>query len=166
MIHLMNDYKTLRKHILYYTNKVNEDDKLFDYISALEKIPNEQKITTQIECCKMYQANKSTIDNNRQYYKDSMATIKYEIGRGIEYNCFKVKDSNIGKDPNTGQKFESKTDEIIAQIIKNPNSKYCFSVYKRREASHVTLLKPFSLIARYNPESHSMGRKPPVVMNR
>ena len=166
MTHLMNDYKTLRKHILYYTNKVNENDQLFDYLSALEKIPDEQKTPEQIQIYTFYQQNKSNIDNNRQYYKDAVVTIREEIERGIKYDCFKVSDSNIGKDPKTGQKFKSKADEIIAQIIKNPKSEYCFSGYKRRELNHLWFGPVTKLLTGYNPESHSMGRKPPVAINR
>lgn len=115
MTHLMEDYKTLRKHILYYR------------------------------------------DN-----PEAMLIIKSEIERGIKHGCFKVEDSNIGKNPKTDQKFESKADEIIAQIIKNPNSKYCFSGYKRRELDHVfgsisEKLNSFvSKITGYNKSSHGI----------
>jgi hypothetical protein len=119
MTHLMEDYKILRKHILYYKDNL-----------------------------------------------EAMLIIKSEIERGITYDCFKVKDSNIGKDPKTGQKFESKADDVIAQIINNPNSTYCFSGYKRRELNHIfgsiskTLNSFVSRLTGYNKESHQIKQLP------
>ena len=111
----------------------------------------------KLEECKNYLENNQTyIKNEHEYYKDAVVTIRKEIERGIKYNCFKVEDSNIGKDPKTGQKFERKSDEIIAQIIKNPKSEYCFKGYTRRELSHLWVGKIANFLTGYNPESHKI----------
>jgi hypothetical protein len=154
MTFLMNDYKTLRKHILSYNNIAIEDmekvkkmqnsqiiDSIFlqnicDRISPDLEIEIGAKLKEYVYKIK-HPDDKQTIPEllsmitdilQKRYEKnqDAMKIIEYQISEALKNGYLKL-----------GKCESKKARDIIDHIIKNPDSKVHFCGYKREEIRHI-----------------------------